>query len=240
MITADGFETKRTEIDSAAPALVELAIAERTDRVVVTATRRETTPEEAGVAATILTAKDLEARAEPALARVLEDVPGLQVTRYGRPGSLTQLFGRGGQRTATLLMIDGVPINDPGGEFNLAGFSTTGIDRVEVVRGPESALFGADAASGVVQLFTRRGDPEDRLPHGSASYERGSFQTDRWAADLAGGFGQRFDYALAAAQFHTVGEYATTTSATLRARPTWVSASRRKRRCAAFIVRSIQ
>jgi vitamin B12 transporter len=207
-IAADGFETKHTAIDSSAEVRIELAIAPRADRVVVTATRRETTPEEAGVAATILTAKDLEARATPALGAVLEDVPGMQVTRYGRPGSLAQLFGRGGQRTATLIVVDGVPVNDPGGELNLAGYSTSGLERIEVVRGPESALFGADAASGVVQLFTKRGDPEDRLPRGSVSYERGSFQTDHWAANLAGGSGQRFDYALAAEQFHTVGEYA--------------------------------
>ncbi|HVX66763.1 MAG TPA: TonB-dependent receptor [Bryobacteraceae bacterium] len=207
-ITADGFETKHTPLDPAAEARIELAIAPRSERVVVTATRRETTPEEAGVAATILTSQDLAARGTPALGSVLEDVPGMQVTRYGRPGSLTQLFGRGGQRTATLMVIDGVPVNDPGGELNLAGYSTSGLERIEVVRGPESALFGADAASGVVQMFTKRGSPEDRLPRGSVAYERGSFQTDRWAANLAGGSGQRFDYALAAEQFHTVGEYA--------------------------------
>jgi outer membrane cobalamin receptor len=206
-VVAEGFESKHVAIDGATPVRIELAIAPHTDRVVVTATRRETTPEEAGVAATILTSKDLDARATPALAAVLEDVPGLQITRYGRPGSLTQMFGRGGQRTATLLVVDGVPVNDPGGELNLAGYSTAGLERIEVVRGAESAVFGADAASGVVQLFTKRGNPEDRLPRGSVSYERGSFQTDRWGANLAGGSGQRFDYAVSAEQFHTVGEY---------------------------------
>jgi len=85
--------------------------------------------------------------------------------------------------------------------------TTQDIDRVEVVRGPQSALFGAEAAAGVVQIFTKRGDPEDVVPHGTVSYERGSFQTDRWIANLAGGDGNRFDYALSASQLHTVGEF---------------------------------
>jgi vitamin B12 transporter len=150
----------------------------------------------------------LERRQSPFLAEVLREVPGLQVVRYGRPGSLTQLFTRGGQRTGALVLVDGIPMNDPGGEINLSGFSTGALDRVEVVKGPESALFGAEAASGVVQLFTRRGDPERIVPRGSVSYERGSFQTDRWAASLAGGSGARLDYTFAAEQFHSVGEYA--------------------------------
>jgi outer membrane cobalamin receptor len=138
----------------------------------------------------------------------LREIPGLQVARYGRPGSLTQVFARGAQRTGTLILIDGVPVNDPGGEVNLAGFSSSSIDRIEVVRGPESALFGAEASAGVVQLFTRRGNPENRVPRGSFTYERGSFQTDRWIAGLSGGSGSRLDYSLNAEQFHTAGEYA--------------------------------
>ncbi len=208
VITAEGFEARHVVLLAGDnPARIELALAPRTDTVVVTATRRETTPEEAGVAATVVTSRDIQAHGTPELARVLEDVPGLEVVRYGRRGSLTSLFGRGGQRTATLMLIDGVPVNDPGGELNLAGFTTSGIDRIEVVRGPESALFGADAASGVVQLFTERGNPEDRLPRGSVAYDRGSFDTDHWAARLAGGSGQRVDYSLAAEQLHTAGEY---------------------------------
>ncbi len=204
-VAADGFETAHVQVSESTH--VQLTIAPHAERVVVSATRRETNIEETGAAATVLTSIDLDARQAPALADALRDVPGVQVARYGRPGSLTQIFTRGGQRTAALVMIDGVPVNDPGGELNLAGFSTEGLDRVEVVRGPESALFGAEAASGVVQLFTRRGDPESRAPRGSVSYERGSFQTDRWTAALSGGTGSRLDYSFTADQFHTAGEY---------------------------------
>ncbi len=205
-ITAPGFEPARVEI-GAEPVRIELVLARLEERIVVSATRRETSVEEAGVAATVITREELQAGGAPQVADVLREVPGVQVARYGRPGSLTQVFTRGGQRTGTLLMIDGVPVNDPGGEINLAGLSTNGIDRIEVVRGPESALFGAEASSGVIQLFTSRGDPEDRRPRGMLSYERGSFGTDHWTAGLSGGSGSRLDYSLAAGQFHTTGEY---------------------------------
>jgi vitamin B12 transporter len=121
------------------------------------------------------------------LADVLRDIPGLQVSQYGPPGSLAQIFTRGAERTGTLVLVDGVPLNDPGGELHAEHLSSEGIDRVEMVRGPESALFGAEAAAGVIQIFTKHGDPEDTIPHGFVSYERGSFQTDRWIANLTGG-----------------------------------------------------
>jgi vitamin B12 transporter len=207
-VSASGFETKQVELVPTSSAHIELAIAPQSERVVVTATRRATDVAEAGAATTVLTAADLKARDYPSLGDTLREVPGMQVVQSGRPGSLTEVFGRGGQYTAMLVLVDGMPMNDPGGTINLAGSTTSGIDRIEVVRGPESALFGADAASGVIQLFTKRGDAEDRVPHGSVSYERGSFATDRWSASLAGGNGGRLDYAATADQFHSAGEYA--------------------------------
>src|SRR5260370_40502525 len=82
---------------------------------------------------------------------------------------------------------------------------TAGIERMEVIRGPESALFGAEAAAGVIQLFTARGNPENQRPHIAASYERGNFDTDRWMTSLSGGNGGRIDYSLNAEQLHTAG-----------------------------------
>lgn len=204
---APNFETLRIALGQE-PARIQLALARLAEVVVVSATRRESTLEEAGVSGTVYTRQDLEMRQAPLVADVIRETPGLHVSRYGHPGSLTQIYTRGGQRTGALIMIDGVPVNDPGGEVNLAGLSTIGIDRIEVVRGPESALFGAEASSGVIQLFTARGDPERTMPRGSVSYERGSFATDRWTASLGGGAGSRVDYALAAEQLHTSGEYA--------------------------------
>jgi len=204
-VTAEGFLPQTVEV--ATPARVELAVAGPRERVVVSATRHETGLEQAGVAASVIGRAELERRGYPPLSEMLREAPGLAVARYGRAGSLTQVFTRGAQRTGTLVLIDGVPLNDPGGELNLAPFETTAIERIEVVRAPESALFGAEAASGVIQLFTRRGDAEHRLPRGALAYERGSFSTDRWTANLSGGSGGRVDYSLTTEQFHTVGEY---------------------------------
>ncbi len=127
-------------------------------------TRTETTPEQAAVAANVITEQQLEARQFPMLFDVLRDIPGLQVDEYGPPGALAEVFTRGADYTGTLVLLDGVPLNDPGGEC-ISRTSPEGLDRVEVVRGPESALFGAEAAAGVIQLFTKHGDPED---YGSA------------------------------------------------------------------------
>jgi outer membrane cobalamin receptor len=204
-IEKPGFQAQTAPLASQSDIKITLAVAGPVETVVVSAVRTETTPEQAAVAANVVTEQVLAALNYPMLFDVLRDIPGLQITESGRRGSLTSLFTRGANSTNTLVLLDGVPLNDPGGQLNLAHLPSEGIDRVEIIRGPESALFGAEASSGVIQLFTKRGDPEDKIPHGSVSYDRGNFQTDRWIADLSGGAAGRFDYFLSAAGLHTVG-----------------------------------
>ena len=206
-IEKPGFLAQTAQLSAQTESKITLVIAGPVENVVVTATRTETTPEEAAVAANVITGQRLAELGYPLLADVLRDIPGLQVSQYGPPGSLAQIFTRGAERTGTLVLVDGVPLNDPGGELHAEHLSSEGIDRVEMVRGPESALFGAEAAAGVIQIFTKHGDPEDTIPHGFVSYERGSFQTDRWIANLTGGLADRFDYALSASQFHTANAF---------------------------------
>jgi len=205
-----GFEPGAADLSAASEAKITLAIAGPVDTAVVTANRTETTPEQAAVSAYVITEQQLAARQYPMLFDMFREIPGLQVSAYGPTGALAYVYTRGAERTGTLVLLDGVPLNDPGGELHLENFSSEGLDRVEVVRGPESALFGAEAAAGVIQLFTKRGNPEDTVPHGSVSYERGSFQTDRWIANLTGGLPSRFDYSLSASEMHTVGEWPNT------------------------------
>lgn len=206
-VSAAGFTTEKLDLVAGEDQRIEMGIAGVTERLVVTATRHETTMEEAGVAASVVTRSDLSQRNFPMVLDVLREMPGLQVVESGRRGALTSIFTRGAQRTGTLVLIDGVPVNDPGGEFNFGHLTSGSMDRIEFVRGPESALFGAEASAGVIQLFTRRGDPERKVPHGSFSYERGSFQTDRWMATVTGGSGSRLDYMLHTEQLHSVGEF---------------------------------
>ncbi len=206
-VSAPGFASAKASIENTKEARITLQIAGLSQRVVVSATRSQTTVEEAGVAASIITRSDLAQREFPMVSDMLREVPGLAVSRTGRDGALTSVYARGAQRTATLVLLDGVPLNDPGGEMNFANLTSSALDRIEVVRSPESVLFGAEASAAVVQMFSRRGDPEGTVPHGWLSYQRGSFQTDRWAAGLSGGAGGRFDYSLTAEQHHTVGEF---------------------------------
>ena len=206
-VAKDGFEPVQAELRSGAANEIALSLAAQSDRIIVTATRAPATLEESGVAATVLTSRDIAARQYAPVLELLRDIPGLAVVNTSRRGGLTGVFTRGAQRTGTLFLLDGVPINEPGGEMNLAHLTSSDIDRIEVVRGPESALFGAEAAAGIVQLFTARGDTESRYPHGRASYERGSFSTDRWTANLNGGFAGRVEYSLTAEQLHSAGMF---------------------------------
>ncbi|HYL77529.1 MAG TPA: TonB-dependent receptor [Bryobacteraceae bacterium] len=201
-----GFQTATPVLVDATEARLTLAIAGPVATVTVSATRAESTPEQAAVASTVITERQIAADNFPMVFDLLREVPGVQVSEYGRPGSLAQVYTRGAERTGTLFLLDGVPLNDPGGELHTEHLSSEGIDRIEVVRGPQSALYGAEAAAGVVQLFTKRGDPENKVPHGAVSYERGNFQTDRWIASLTGGY-QRLDYSFSAAELHTAGEF---------------------------------
>jgi vitamin B12 transporter len=209
-IEKTGFDPRTLHLTAGSDARITLEIAGHVETVVVSANRTETTPEQAVVAANVITQQQLVTRQYPMLSDVLREIPGLQISAYGPLGSLAEVFTRGAERTGTLVLLDGVPLNDPGGELHLENLTSEGIDRVEIVRGPESALFGAEAAAGVIQLFTKRGDAENVVPHGSASFERGSFQTDRWMANLNGGLPSRLDYSLSAAELHTVGEWPNT------------------------------
>ncbi len=207
-VSAHGFETVAMPASPGAPAQVILPVAGVVERILVTATRGEARVEESGVAAAAFNAGDLRLRQFPFVADYLRELPGTHVVKSGREGSVTSLFTRGAPSNGTLFLVDGMPVNDPGGTINLGNWSAEGFQRIEAVRAPQSILFGAEAAAGVVQLFTGRGDAELRRPRGELSYERGSFQSDRWSASLRGGAAGRLDYALGAGQFHTLNEFA--------------------------------
>jgi outer membrane cobalamin receptor len=186
---------------------VKLELATASDRVVVTATGAPVAVEESGVATDVFIAKDFEPARGAFVHNLLRDVPGLSVIQTGRNGGLTSVFTRGGESDSALVLLDGVPVTEPGGGLDFVHLTSAGLDRMEVIRGPESVLFGAEASSAVIQMFTERGDPEARVPHGSLAYERGSFSTDHWTGGLNGGFANRLDYALTSDQFRTTGEF---------------------------------
>src|SRR5690349_13282416 len=123
---------------------------------------------------TVLSGDDLRARGLVRVTDALREVPGAQLVQSGSFGSLTSLFLRGGESRYTKVLIDGVPVNSAGGSFDFSHLTTDNIDRIEIVRGPASVLYGADAVSGVVQIFTRRGAAR---PTASLSARGGTYGT---------------------------------------------------------------
>jgi vitamin B12 transporter len=126
-------------------------------RVVITATRVDA-PTGSGIAATsVIDRAFIDRTGVRDVAELLRFVPGISIARSGGPGAQSSVFLRGGENDYVRVMVDGVQVNDPGGAIDLAWLSVDDVDRIEVVRGPSSVLYGTDAVSGVVQLFTRRG-----------------------------------------------------------------------------------
>ena len=126
-------------------------------KVVITATRVDVPLGSTISATTVLDRPFIERTGIRDVAELLRLVPGVLVARSGGPGAQSSLFLRGGESDYVRFLIDGVPVNDPGGALDLAWLSVEDIERIEVVRGPASVLYGTDAVTGVVQLFTRRG-----------------------------------------------------------------------------------
>jgi vitamin B12 transporter len=134
------------------------------DTVVVTATGEEQPADEVAAASSVITASELWAAGVMSVADALRWVPGVTILRSGLDGGVTSLFVRGTASTQTLVMWDGVRLNSPFfGGYDWSLPSTLGLDRVEIVRGPYSALYGADAIGGVVQLVPEHaGDDQVR------------------------------------------------------------------------------
>jgi len=135
------------------------------------------------------------------LAEALEDVPGVHLVRNGSFGSVTSLFLRGGESDHALILVDGVQVNQPGGGFDLAELTTRNVERVEIMRGPGSAIYGSDAMTGVVHIITRTGRGS---PVSSVRFEGGSFGRRDWRGSVRGGTA-RASYSVAVARDRTDG-----------------------------------
>src|SRR5256884_77321 len=131
--------------------------------VVVTATRVPVAADLVASAVTVLRGTDLVAQGIRTVADALESVSGAHIVETGSFGGQTSLFMRGGESDYTKVLLDGVPLNEAGGFIDLAHLTTDNVDRIEVVRGPVSVLYGTDAVTGVVQIFTRTGRGNPRM-----------------------------------------------------------------------------
>ena len=182
---------------------VHLLLERLSSEVVVTAQVEPTLLEQATTGVSVISREEIDARQSVALADALLFSPGVAIGRTGAEGGTASIFLNGGNSNFTKVLVDGAPINPPGGAVDFSSLTLDNIDKVEIVRGAESAIYGTDAVSGVVQLFTHRG--ETRIPEASIFAEGGSFSSARAGAQIGGALGG-FDYSAAASYFETGGQ----------------------------------
>ena len=171
--------------------------------VVVTATRLPVSVDALASSVTVLTGRDLELRGIRTVAEALRTVPGATVVETGSFGGQTSLFLRGGESDYVKVLVDGVPWNQPGGAFDFADLTTGNVERIEIVRGPASVLYGSDAVTGVIQVFTRTGSGAPRV---SGAARAGTYGSAEYEAGLAGG-GARAGYSVSMSRFRSDGLY---------------------------------
>jgi len=184
---------------------VRLELATMSSSVVVTDTATPTTAETTPDRVDIITAEAIEQSQQIWLTPLLVQVPGVSYSRLGPMGGSTTLFLDGGNSNYAKVLIDGVPVNvsEPGLSVDFSNFTVDEIDKVEVVHGAASALYGTDAVSGVVQLFTHRGSTP--TPELVVEGDGGTFGTGHGSGRLSGLLGL-FDYSIGIGYFSSAGQ----------------------------------
>jgi vitamin B12 transporter len=168
--------------------------------VVVSPTATETPIDQVASSVTVITAKDMERDQRRTVPDALATVPGLNVVQSGGPGGLTSVFTRGTNSNHTKVLIDGIDVSDPSNPtrvFDLGQLLTADIQQIEVLRGPQSGLYGADALGGVISIITKKGEGP---PRATGTIEGGSFGTFNQTAALSGSQ-DRINYAFNVAHF---------------------------------------
>ncbi|MGH2394741.1 MAG: TonB-dependent receptor, partial [Candidatus Limnocylindria bacterium] len=181
----------------------------RLEPVVVTATKIETPQEQLGAAVTVITEDDIQAYRWETVGDALRHVPGVDIHRSGSLGKTTSIRIRGASPQQVQVLVDGVRVKSPtAGVAELADISIDQIERIEIVRGPQSTIYGADAIGGVVNIITKRG----RGPLSSyVSVEAGNYGTHRERAGFSGSVGI-FDYSLGGSWLASDGQFANDSS----------------------------
>jgi vitamin B12 transporter len=172
--------------------------------IVVTATRVQTPAKEVASSVTIIERTEIERSTRSNVLDLIQDQLGAASVRNGGPGSASSIFIRGSNSEHVLVLLDGVELNDPmnpSRSYDLAHMTLDGVDRIEVLRGPQSTLYGSDALAGVINILTQRGQGKPRLSLESGG---GAYGTIRGAAGVSGGAGP-VGYALNLSRFQTRG-----------------------------------
>ena len=178
--------------------------AQRLEPVVVTATKLEEPQERLGGAVSVITEDDLKAYNYETVGDALRQIPGVEIQRSGSLGKLTNLRIRGSSPSQVQVLVDGMRVKSAtAGAFDFSDLSLDQIERIEVVRGPQSTIYGADAIGGVVHIITKRG----RGPlSATVSSEAGSYDTLRNRLGFGGSY-KGFDYALSGSWLESNGQF---------------------------------
>jgi len=179
-------------------------LGENMDEIVITATRYARPLSDIGSSISVITAKDMAKSQTVFVQDILQDVPGLSLNQNGAYGGVSSVRIRGASTAQTMVLLDGVEINDasaPGGGFNFANLDPNGIKRIEVLRGPQSILYGSDAIGGVINIITPTGE---KGLEGSLFAEGGSYNSFRAGGNIAGG-NDRINFSLSGSGITTDG-----------------------------------
>src|SRR5277367_3408896 len=203
-VLAPGFAAESADLSpSSEITTVRLHLAATSETVVVSATRSPVASEVAGADVATLSGAQLEVMNPTAANDAVRFLTGAVVNTAGQRGGLASLFVRGGDSTYNKVIVDGVVINEPGGTFDFGTLPMTQADRVEFVRGAQSTLYGSDAMTSVVQMWTRTGSTS--TPELRFGADGGKFGTANGYLSLAGAH-NRFDYNAFASQYYTNGQ----------------------------------
>ena len=202
-VLAPGFAAETLDLSpTAETTTIKLRLATAAETVVVTATRTPVPGEAAGADVDSLSSQQLEAMQPVDADDAMRFLPGAVVNTAGQRGGISSLFVRGGESTYNKVIVDGVAIDNPGETFDFGTLPLAQADRLEFVRGAQSTLYGSDAMTSVVQVWTRTGStPVPELRFGA---DGGNFGTANGYASLAGAHG-RFDYNFFGDQFNSNG-----------------------------------
>ena len=203
-VRAPGFAAETVELSPKSDVLtVKLRVAAAAENVVVTATRTPVPSQAAGADVSTLSSGQLELMQPLAADDALRFLPGAVVNAAGQRGGISSLFVRGGESTYNKVIVDGVAIDNPGETFDFGTLPLAQADRLEFVRGAQSTLYGSDAMTSVVQVWTRTGNTA--VPELRFGADGGNFGTATGYASLAGAY-RRFDYNFFGNQFNTSGQ----------------------------------
>ncbi|MDB6058972.1 MAG: hypothetical protein JWO95_2816 [Verrucomicrobiales bacterium] len=195
-----------TKVDAASSRIHEdetrqdAASTAQAEPIIVSATRTDIPLDQSPASVSLINSEDLEEKQIERVSDALREVPGLSVVQTGAAGQLTSLFTRGLGSDHTQVLLDGIPMNQGlAGLFNFADLTTDDVARIEVVRGPQSTLYGPRALAGVIQIFTRQGEGEPGI---TLTTEGGSYGTFRETLQSDGKIGQ-FDYSVGTSRLDT-------------------------------------